>query len=318
VVAVIPNWNGVHLLDTVLEGLARQTFAELATVVVDNGSTDGSVEHLVASWPEVGVVSHTANLGFAAAVNSGVGASDGEFVLLLNNDVEPDPEFVAELVGGLEARPSAGSAASKMLDAGCPEVIDGAGDVVGWDGYCARRGRGERDKGQYDAPCLVFSACAGAALYRRSALESVGLFDESFFAYIEDVDWGFRAQLAGYDCLYVPAAIARHRGAATSGQIEGFELFQCHRNMLAMVVKDFPREALWRYAPWAIARRIGSIVKATARGQGRIVLRAWASALRRLPATLGERRRVQARRVRGYADLRELVPARAPVPRRGS
>ena len=157
------------------------------------------------------VVALERNRGFAAAVNVGIERSDAEYVALVNNDVELEPHWLEIVVAALDRDPGVGSVASKLLEWSRRNVLDGAGDLVGWDGYCVRRGKGERDRGQYDRSPRVLSACAAAALYRRRALDDVGPFDESFFAYIEDVDWGLRAQLAGWDCVYEGTAVAVSR-----------------------------------------------------------------------------------------------------------
>lgn len=313
-VAVIPSWNGRHLLDETLASIAAQT-QPVRALVVDNGSTDGTIRHLEERWSDVAVLALPRNQGFAAAVNAGVAASRGELVALVNNDVRLDREWAARMVAALERAPRAGSAASKVLSARSPDLIDATGDIVGWDGYCQPRGRGEVDRGQYDEPATVLSASAGAAVYRRAALEAVGPFDERFFAYIEDVDWGFRAQLAGYDCVYEPGALAYHLGGVTSATLDGFERYHAHRNMIWLMVKDFPGMALVLYAPLAIARRAASLVKAARQGQATILLRAWLDALRGLPVMLRQRREIQRRRVRSYRELARLcrTAPRSPV-----
>ncbi|MDQ3571571.1 MAG: glycosyltransferase family 2 protein [Actinomycetota bacterium] len=300
------------MLDEAIQTLDAQRFADLRVLVVDNGSEDGSIQHLAERWPSVGVVALDRNLGFAAAINRGVRASAGEFVATINNDVRLDPDWTGRLVAALEETPNAASATGKILRALDPGVLDGAGDLVGWDGYCARRGADDRDTGQYDRREPVFSACAGAALYRRSALNAVGPFDESFFLYIEDADWGFRAQLAGYDCVYEPQALAFHLGGASSGRTPGLELYYAHRNMITLMVKNFPVAALLRHLPFAVGRRAGSLIKAAGGGQARIILRAWGAAVLRLPRSLRARAQIQRRRVRGRRELDQLVPDRAP------
>jgi GT2 family glycosyltransferase len=213
---VIPTWNGRTMLDVALESLERQSLAPLEVIVVDNGSTDGTAEHVRERWPEVDIVALAENVGFAAGVNRGLERVRGEFVALINNDVELHPDCLEELAGGLTRDSGAASAASKMLRFDDRTVIDATGDTMRWSGVALQRGQGERDHGQYDRAERVFSACAGAALYRRAAFAEVGPFDEGFFAYLEDVDWGFRAQLLGHGCAYVPTAIAYHVGSAST------------------------------------------------------------------------------------------------------
>jgi GT2 family glycosyltransferase len=315
---VIPNYNGIERMDGVLESLARQSFGGFETIVVDNGSSDGSVEHLRRRWPEVRVVEWPRNRGFAAAVNEGFKQARGEFVALVNNDVELDPQWLSATVEALEGRPEVASIASRLLEWERRNMLDGTGDLVGWDGYCMRRGQGEKDVGQYSEPCEVVSACAAAALYRRAAFDDVGPFDESFFAYVEDIDWGLRAQVAGWRCFYEPAAVAYHVGGATSGEMSGFELFQNHRNAIVMMFKNLPLPALILASPWAVARRAVSLLKAAVRGEGRILVRAWLAAAAATPGTLEARREVQRRRRSSYLHLAlRLKPAYRPR-RRGA
>ena len=218
ITAAVLSYDGRHLLEGLLPTLAAQTVAGLRIVVVDNGSSDGTADWLRSEWPDVAVVALPQNVGVTAALNHCVrAASDSELIALLNNDTELEPDCLAQLAAALEAHPGAGSAAPKLLDFHDRSVLDGAGDAFVWRGSATRRGHGERDSGQYDHPEEVFGACGGAALYRRSAFDRVGLFDESYFAFYEDVDWNLRAQLAGLGCRYVPAAVVYHMGSATIG-----------------------------------------------------------------------------------------------------
>lgn len=309
---MIPSWNGIELLDVVLPSLERQTYRSFHVTVVDNGSHDGSVTYLRRSWPQVNVIALPRNVGFAPAVNVGVRASRTELVALLNNDLELEPVWLEEMVAELRAHPEAGSAAGKMLDYSVREVIDDCGDGLSWYGVGFARGRGERDRGQYDEPGTVFSACAGAATYRRSALEDVGLMDEDFFAYMEDLDWGFRAQLAGYACRYQPRAVSYHVGGATSAKAGDFVSYRTFRNGLLLIAKDFPLPAIARHA-----HRILVLVAATlamsliGRSSGDPAVRA--NALRTAAATLRKRRRVQRLRRVSLAHLDSVVTDHFPV-----
>ena len=194
--------------------------------------------------------------------------------------MELDPGWLAELVAALDADPGAGSAASKLRMLREPGVLDGAGDLVTWYGATWRRGHGEPDRGQYDEPGVVASPCAGAALYRRAALEEVGGFDERFFAYLEDADWGLRAQLAGWPCRWVPTAVAYHLGGATSRRMGDLETELIARNTLALVLKSFPAARLALWSPLIVATRSGRSARRSRRGSWRAVLRGWAAALR--------------------------------------
>lgn len=294
VCVVIPTWNGRELLDRALASLVRQSLAA-EVVVVDNGSTDGTTAHVRERWPDVSLVVLEGNRGFAAAVNAGVAASSSEFVALLNNDMELDPEWLAALVGALEADPAAGSAASKLRMLREPGLLDGAGDLVTWYGATWRRGHGEPDRGQYDEPSVIAGPCAGAALYRRRALEEVGGFDERFFAYLEDADWGLRAQLAGWRCLWVPSAVAYHLGGATSRRMGDLETELIARNTPALVLKSWPAGRLLAWSPLILGYQAYTLVRAVRAGTWHAVLRGWGAALRNLPRTLRARREVRAR-----------------------
>jgi GT2 family glycosyltransferase len=297
----------------VLPSLREQTYGDFETIVVDNGSSDGTAGHLRDAYPEVRVVELGANLGFAAAVNRGIEAASGEHVAVVNNDLELDRRWLECMVAALRDHADAGSATGKMLFYDHRDVIDGAGDFTSWYAVSAPRGRGETDRGQYDVAEPVFSACGGAALYRRTALDEVGAFDEDFFAYAEDVDWGFRAQLAGWTCRYQPAAVAFHMGGRTSGRVPNLSRYLFFRNTLSLVAKDWPGAALVRNAPRLVLFLAKTFV-ASIRGRwlGAYV-RGFADALRQLPRTLRKRRAVQRSRRVGMGYLNGVVRADYPL-----
>jgi len=304
---VIPSWNGRELLEGLLPTLAAQTYRDFRTLVIDNGSSDGTAAWLEREWPGVEVLELERNIGFASAVNRGVAAGRAVYVALLNNDMEVDSGWLDALVRALDTDPAAGAATPKQRSGHDRERLDGAGDAIAWTGGVTRRGIGELDRGQYDRGGRVFSACAGAALYRRAALREIGPFDESFFAYLEDVDWGLRAQLAGHPARYVPEALVYHLGGATSRRTPARETYLVARNHVAFVLKNFPAPWLARFAPLIAAELVRMLLVAARERQARAVLRGWRHAVRRLPATLRARRVVQATRSVPLAELELAV-----------
>ncbi len=307
---MVLNYDGRPLLEVVLPSLAAQTYRPLEMLVVDNGSHDDSCSYLAERWPNVGVLSLPENVGVAAALNRGLHAAEGEYVALLNNDLELEPDCLAALVAALERDPQAGVACGKLLDFHHRELLDGAGDLYTWGGEANRRGQGLPDAGQYDQPQEIFSACGAAAVYRRAALEQVGVLDERLFANYEDVDWCFRAQLAGWGCRYVPSAVAYHMGSATLGKgASDFALYHNWRNAIWVVAKNYPTAALVRHAPDLAFVQLRNLAIALRRGRLRLWLKVWRDALAGMPAVLRERRRVQHTRVRSLADLDALIGA---------
>jgi hypothetical protein len=293
----IPTYNGRELLGVVLPSLARQRFRDFDVVVVDDGSTDDTVQWLGAHWPEVKVVAQ-ANQGVTAALNSCLrAAAHAELVGLFNSDVELDPDCLGELVDALREHPEAGAASPKLLDFDRRDVIDGAGDVLKWAGHGHRRGHGEADRGQYDRAQAIFGPCAGAALYRRSALEVVGDFDEDFYAFFEDVDWALRAQLADLQCRYVPTALAYHMGSATLGAgLTDFARYQLWRNAVWLIAKGMPASLLARHVHQLLAGQIVNLAVALRDRKLRIWLRAWRDAIAGLPRMAARRRLIQRNR----------------------
>jgi GT2 family glycosyltransferase len=277
VAVVVPNRDGRRWLPGMLAAVRGQTLAPDRVVVVDDGSRDDSVAWL-REQDGVEVVVRAVNGGFAAAVNDGFRAvADCDAVALVNTDVELDAAWLARTVEALEAHADAGAVACKMVAMDDPAVLDDTGDALRRDGVCEQRGRGRRDEGQFDVPGEVWGACAGAALYRRSAVVGVGGFDESYGMYLEDVDLALRLRLAGWTTRYVPV-VARHAGAG-SGSAVGYYVA---RNTVVLVARWFP-VAWW---PRVAYRQASWLVDSARRGPRALSehLRGLAAAVPRLPA----------------------------------
>jgi len=294
---IIPNWNGADLLPTCLESLRAQTEPHFETIVVDNASTDGSVQLLARAYPEVRVVALTHNLGFTGGVNAGIRVAAAPIVVLLNSDVEASPGWLEAVLTAFASDPSVGMVASKIMLFDRRRVFHSAGDLFGLDGIPRNRGVWEEDRGQYDRRDYVFGPCGGAAAYRRSVFLDAGLFDERLFMYLEDVDMAWRAQLLGYRCLYEPAAVVYHRLSATGGGT--LASFYTGRNTPAVLAKNMPGPLLrryWRQAFAAQARVAGDAVGAWRGEAARARLRGLAAAVPFSLSLLSTRRQIQRRR----------------------
>lgn len=240
---VIPNWNGAKFLPTCLDALARQTYPDIETIIVDNASQDGSQALIKERYPDVVLLELPENRGFTGACNVGIQMARGEYVALLNNDTEVDPGWAGAVVDAFQRHPEAGSIASKMLLFDQRDHIHTAGDFFTVDGRAGNRGVWQKDDGQFDHEEYVFSACGGSSVYRKVMLDQIGLLDDDFFFSLEDVDLGWRAQLAGWRCLYTPAAIVYHHLSATGGGVTAS--YHDGRNLIFVLVKNYPT-ALWR------------------------------------------------------------------------
>lgn len=292
--AIVLNYNGEHLLRIILPSLTRQTRPAEQIVVVDNGSTDGSTAYLARLWPEIEVVAIPTNVGVAAALNRGVEAASGSHIALLNNDLELTETWLQEMVAGLKRHPDAGSVACKLRSYADRQRLDGAGDKVTRAMVAVRRGSGELDLGQYDTEEEILTPTAGAALYRARALARVGPFDESFYAYFEDVDWGLRAQLFGFTSWYLPRAVGYHMGGATTGGDRNPRYWKLHqRNRIGLMVKDLPLQVLIGNLGPILREQAGGLVHSAKHRLLRMHLQAFASALRCLPGWIRARWQIQ-------------------------
>jgi len=255
---IIPNYNGSALLPVCLDSLRAQTRRDFTVTVVDDASTDDSVAIITSRYPEVQVLRLAQNRGFAAAVNAGLAATHQPFVALLNNDTEADPHWLAALIGALERWPQFAFAASKLRLFDRRNVLHSAGDFYRPNGEPGNRGVWEEDRGQYDAYSEVFGPCAGAAAYRRSALELLAedgrVFDEELVMYCEDVDLNLRARRKGLRTIFVPTAVVYHRLSASGGG--ALASYYCGRNFPLVWVKNMPSDLMRRYWPALIASQL--------------------------------------------------------------
>lgn len=305
---VIPHWNGKRFLDDCLKALAAQTHPRVEVIIVDNASEDGSQEYIRTHYPWVKLIELSENRGFTGACNAGMQAAEGEFVALLNNDTEADPRWIEEVLKAFARDAQVGIVASKMLLFERRDHLHTAGDGFTIDGRPFNRGVWQKDEGQYDEIEYVFSACGGAATYRKTMLDEIGLLDDDFFFLMEDVDLAWRAQLAGWRALYTPYAIVYHHLSATGGGVTAS--YYDGRNSIYLLVKDIPGE-IWRKHGLRILRRQARIaweaLRAWRGAAARARLRGMGSGLLHLPRLLAKRSSIQRQRRASAAAIEALL-----------
>ncbi len=308
VAVLIVNFNGGDLLKRCLDSLRQQQRSPDHIVVVDNGSTDDSLQRAESLLRGVETIRLPRNVGFARANNIAAQAARRfDALALLNPDAFAEPGWLAALVEAAEREPAVAAFACQMLLASDPVYLDGAGDSYHVSGRAWRNGHRVSSSRWPAADAEVFAPCAAAAMYRREAFEDVHGFDEQYFCYFEDVDLGFRLRLRGHRCLYVHSAVVHHVSSALSGYRSNFAVYHGERNAVWTFFKDMPTPLLWIYLPQHIVLNVAALLYYPWRGQGRVVLRAKLDALRGLPAVLSRRRVVQqARRLDAWTLRRAL------------
>lgn len=300
---VIPNFNGAGFLSLCLDALEAQTFRDFEVILVDNGSTDESPAIVRKGYPDVRLISLTSNTGFASAVNTGVRASHAKYVALLNNDTVVQPDWLGALVRALDrSAPDVGAVQSLMLQLDDPGLVDDAGDILSWTGAAQKLGHGE-PCARFGQPREIFSPCAGAALYRRSFLEDVGGFDDTFFAYLEDIDLGLRGRLAGYRYLFEPSAEVHHKGQG-SAMPRGRYVRLSTRNRLMIFGKCVPLLLLLKHG---LQLFYGQVYFFVACRKPLDSLAGYAGLVRVLPHVLRERRRIARGRQVSLPELDKML-----------
>jgi GT2 family glycosyltransferase len=318
---VIVNYNSWPLLEDCLRALSLQTFEDFEVIVLDNGSDQQPPAGLSSRFPGVEIVLSPDNLCFAAGNNQVIRSLSPrvEWVVLLNPDTRPATDWLQRLVEAAAECPDVSVFASRLVDSRNPRQLDGDGDAYHMSGLTWRRGH--RQAVVQSTPTFVFSPCAAAAMYRVRTIERVGLFDEDFFCYVEDVDLGFRLQLAGEACLLVPGSVVAHVGAGTSDGAHGdFALYHGHRNLVWCYLKYMPPVLFWALLPLHVALNITTLLWFSGKGRGATIWRAKRDAVKGLPAMWRKRRTIQAGRSVPTKAIwkaldKRVIPERAVRPR---
>lgn len=294
---IIPNWNGARHLPSCLNALRRQTYTDFETILVDNGSTDDSLALLARDYSWMHVVALPNNRGYAGGCNAGLEVASGEVLVLLNNDTEVTPIWLKVLLDALDRHPEAGMATPKVLLWDDPTRLHTTGDYMRVNGIPDSRGVWEKDEGQYDHETYVFGASGVAPAYRRTMLDEIGLLDADYQSYLEDVDLSWRAQLAGYRCVYAPQAVLYHKVSATGrGTLRSFYVA---RNTIWMLAKNLPAgiwRRHWRQIVAAQGRRFVDALAAWRGAEARATMRGQLAGLLGLPKALRKRPAIQTKR----------------------
>ncbi|HUL21102.1 MAG TPA: glycosyltransferase family 2 protein [Thermodesulfobacteriota bacterium] len=317
---VILNWNGQQVVEKCLKSLQEQTYDPLEVIVVDNASTDGSADLVREKFPGVKLIVNQTNLGFGGGNNVGIRTAQGKYIMMLNNDTRLDPKCIEELKGALEKDAKYGACASKILLEYEDNLIDAAGIVVCPDGLSIGRGRLENGN-TYDEEAEVFFASDCACLYRREMLEDIGLYDEDFFAYADETDMGWRAQLAGWKCIYNPKAVVYHFHSASAGTYSPFKAYLVERNRIWVAIKSFPISLLlfgqfytfWRY----VLQAYGAFTGKGAAGRFtsdfsktelvKILINVYLSIWKSLPLMIRKRRAIQKKKRIANKEVYRLI-----------
>lgn len=300
---IIVNWNGAADLPACLAALAQQTHAPLEIIIIDNASTDASAQVLAAAQQTFGktelrLIRNTVNVGFCQGNNQGIALAQGEFILLLNADVTLAPPFIAQLVKLMQADQAVGIAVGKLLSGAAPGKIDSTGIVIRKNRRAFDRGQGETDSGQYQQVEEVFGASGAACLYRRAMLADIEFYgeylDALFFAYKEDVDLSWRARLAGWKCVYTPAAVGWHGrkwGAGKRQNIPRAVRRHSLKNRYLLLLKNERRETLWPHLPAIVWHELRSLAYILIREP--YLLAAFGDIFRAWPEIMAKRRLTQ-------------------------
>jgi GT2 family glycosyltransferase len=312
VAVIVVNYNGKASLIKSLESIRRQTLTPRRVIVIDNASADGSAADAALAYPNFEFVMLSTNTGFAAANNlAATMASDCNWIALLNPDAFAEPDWLETMCCAARENPTFAFFGSQMLMDGDPRRIDGVGDTYHASGLAWRSDHGELASKGGSLPAEIFSPCAAAALYRRDDFLSVLGFDEDFFCYMEDVDLGFRLRLQGLRCLYVPQAVVRHEGSATTGgKHSDFSVYHGHRNLVWVFVKNMPAVLFWMLLPLHVLLNLVTIAWFVVRGQGGVILRAKWDAIRGLSKMWAKRQQIQHEKLITASDVWRLLDKR--------
>jgi GT2 family glycosyltransferase len=310
---VIPNWNGKHLLPQCLDSLEKQSLSA-KIVAVDNGSSDGSVEFIKQNYPNVHLIELAKNIGFTGGVNTGINwalSQTADYIALFNNDAVADKNWLESLVDVLNRQDKVGIVTCKLLRSD-KKHFDSTGDQYSVFGLPFPRSRNVEDTGQFNKAEFIFSASGGASLYRSELFKQIGVFDQKFFAYYEDVDLSFRAHLAGWKVYYQPDAVVYHEVNATSSRLGSFSRYHATKNFFMLYTKDMPGWLYWKYLPKFLYQALRLAASSFIKGGGWAYLRGLVQAFINLPAILLDRWQIQKNRKISSADIDALLYKQRP------
>lgn len=317
VTVIIVNWNSGALLAKCLRHLEQQSILPGRVLVIDNASSDNSADS-AEEFANVTLHRMAFNRGFAGGNNFAFTQCQTEFVALLNPDAFPEPDWLQSLLVAASAQPEIAAFGSRQLREGSPRVLDGIGDSYLISGRVLRERYGESQQASDLLQREIFSPCAAAAMYRRQALVDADGFDDDFFCYVEDVDLGFRLRLAGHKAMYVPDAVVRHVGSATTGgQHSDFAIYHGHRNLVWTFVKNMPGVLFWLLLPLHVLLNMASVIWFAMRGRGGVILRAKRDALLGLPKMWRKRQCIQKARVTSVGEIWRALEKRIIATRFG-
>lgn len=291
---IIVNWNSGKYIEQCFEAVFAQTFKNFEIILVDNGSTDNSLESLILRWPQTQFIQLENNIGFAAANNLASKKAKGKWIALLNSDAFPKNDWLEELHKATLQYTGKFFFASCQIQATDSSKLDGTGDEYNVGGIAWRRQNGESVEKASQTINEVFSACGAAAFYPQEAFLEAGGFDVDFFSYLEDVDLGFRLRLLGYKCLYIPQAKVLHIGSASLGIQSEFAIYHSQRNMLWTFIKNMPFPYVFKYLPYHLVMNLGFVLYYGFCYCFCISLKALKDTLIGLPSILRKRKIVQA------------------------
>jgi GT2 family glycosyltransferase len=292
---IVVNWNGERFLKDCLGALSNQSYTNCEIILVDNGSADNSVRFARESFPGIKVVALKENKGFTGGNAAGLEIAQGAYVALVNNDARPDQTWLENLIQPMLRDRTVGICASKLIFENS-ESVNSAGHGVTTGAVGFNRGLGRKAQ-DFDQSEPVFGACGAAVLYRRRMLDEIGFLDEDFFLYDEDTDLNFRAQMAGWKCVYVPTAIVYHAANATAKRLSDLHVYYHTRNLEFVWIKNMPRGLMLRFAHHKFIQEVGSFCYLCLRhGKWKPFFRAKRDALRLFPQMLEKRKQIQTSR----------------------
>ena len=290
---IIPNYNGMKFIENCMKAMEKETSTQYQIIIVDNGSVDGSRQWIEENCPQVTLIAMGENTGFCGAVNAGIKAATTPYVILLNNDTEVEYGFVKALEDALESKKKSFSVSAKMVDMKHPEVLDGAGDLYCALGWAYALGKGKSVKGNYEKTSEIFSACGGAVIYKKEVLEEIGIFDENHFAYLEDCDLGYRAQIFGYRNYYTPNAVVKHAGSGVSGSMHNeFKVNLSSKNSVYLIYKNMPLLQILLNLPFLISGFLVKYLFFVKKGLGKVYRKGIWKGIRLCMSEEGKRKKI--------------------------